>query len=52
MSKHETWRKRKYWEKVGGLLIEEFVAVRGSKTQGRRPIDGLIILGEETRIHT
>lgn len=51
MSKHETWRTRKYWESVGGLLIEEFVAVKRTKTNGRRPIDGLIVLGEETKIH-
>jgi hypothetical protein len=51
MSKHETWRTRLYWEKVGGLLIEEFIAVRGSKNQGRRPIDGLIVLNEKKAIH-
>lgn len=51
MSKHETWRTRKYWEGIGGLLIEEFVAVKGTKEQGRRPVDGLIVLGEETKIH-
>lgn len=52
MSKHETWRTRKYWESVGGLLIEEFVAVRRSKNQGQRLIDGVIILGEKTSIAT
>ena len=46
MSKHETWRTRMYWESVGGLLIEEFIAVKGTKLQGRRPVDGLIVLGE------
>lgn len=51
MSKHETWRTRLYWESVGGLLIEEFIAVSGSKEQGVRPVDGLIVLGEETKIH-
>ena len=51
MSKHETWRTRMYWESVGGLLIEEFVAVRGTKDQGIRPVDGVIVLGEEKRIH-
>ena len=51
MSKHETWRTRLYWESVGGLLIEEFIAVSGSKEQGIRPVDGLIVLGEETKIH-
>ena len=51
MSKHETWRTRRYWNKVGGLLIEEFVAVKGGKDIGRRPVDGVIVLGEETKIH-
>ena len=51
MSKHETWRTRKYWEQTGGLLIEEFIAVPGTKNQGRRPIDGLIVLNEGTAIH-
>jgi hypothetical protein len=51
MSKHETWRTRKYWEQTGGLLIEEFVAVSGTKTYGRRPIDGLIVLNEDKAIH-
>lgn len=51
MSKHETWRTRKYWEQVGGLLIEEFIAVSGSEHQGRRPIDGLIVLNEGKSIH-
>ncbi len=50
MSKHETWRTRKYWSQIGGLLIEEFVAVEGNRFQGKRLIDGLIILNEETRI--
>lgn len=51
MSKHETWRTRTYWDKVGGLLIEEFIAVRGNKSQGRRIIDGLIILNEKKGTH-
>lgn len=50
MSKHETWRTRKYWESVGGLLIEEFVAVNRTKDQGKRSLDGVIVLGESTRI--
>ena len=51
MSKHETWRTKLYWESVGGLLIEEFMSVKGNKDQGKRPVDGLIVLGEKTRIH-
>lgn len=51
MSLHETWRTRKYWENVGGLLIEEFIAVEGTREQGRRPLDGLIVLGEKKEIY-
>lgn len=51
MSKHETWRTRQYWNEIGGLLIEEFVAVKGNKTTGRRPIDGVIVLNKEKAIH-
>jgi hypothetical protein len=52
MSLHETWRTRKYWESIGGLLIEEFVAVKGGKNQGRRPLDAVIVLGEKNEIHS
>ena len=51
MSKHETWRTRQYWNRVGGTLIEEFIAVKGSKQQGKRPLDAVIILGEKKEIH-
>ena len=51
MSKHETWRTKLYWESVGGLLIEEFMSVKGNKDQGKRPVDGLIVLGEKTGIY-
>ena len=51
MSKHETWRTRKYWQSIGGLLIEEFVISQPKKEQAYRAVDGLIVLGEETRIH-
>jgi hypothetical protein len=49
MSRNETWRTRKYWESVGGLLIEEFCAIHGclDGTIGKRLIDGIIVLGEE-----
>ena len=49
MSLHETWRTRMYWKTIGGLLIEEFVAVDGNKEQGRRPIDGIIVLDRTIR---
>lgn len=51
MSLHETWRTEMYWNTLGGLLIEEFVAVDGNSEQGRRPIDGIIVLGEKKAIH-
>ena len=54
MSKHESWRTRKYWETVGGLLVEEFLAIPMSKdkTIGKRLIDGVIVLGEENSIQS
>ena len=51
MSKHETWRTKLYWKSIGGLLIEEFIPVEGNKDQGKRAVDGLIVLGEKTGIH-
>jgi len=51
MSQKETWRTRKYWSQTGGLLIEEFLAVKGTKTSGRRPLDAVIVLNEESSIH-
>ena len=51
MPHHETWRTRKYWQSVGGLLIEEFMAVRPGKNHSRRVLDGVIVLGEPIRIH-
>jgi hypothetical protein len=50
MSKHETPLTRKSWKSVGGTPIEDFSAVISSKTNGRRLMDGIIILNEETRI--
>jgi len=54
MSKHETWRTRKYWKDIGGLLIEEFQAIpRNTKENvGRRLIDGVIVLGVENKIQS
>ena len=50
MSKKETWRLKQYWQQTGGLLIEEFmmVAKKPDGSVGRRLLDGLIVLGEET----
>jgi hypothetical protein len=41
---------RWYWQQVGGTLIEEFCAVRRSKSCEVRRIDGVIIKGGEFRI--
>ena len=52
MSKNETWRTRKYWSSVGGLLIEEFHAIRSDVPNNisKRAIDGVIVLGEVNAI--
>ncbi len=43
MSKHETPMIRRYWASVGGTLIEEFLAVPGSRDVGKRLLDAVII---------
>lgn len=48
MSKRETPMTLWYWQQTGGILIEEFLVVSRSPTNGPRLLDGLIILGEET----
>ena len=50
MSKHETHLTRRYWETVGGTLIEEFPAVYRTKENAQRLLDGVVILGEKTEI--
>lgn len=50
MSKLETPLTRRYWQSVGGLLIEEYLLVESSHDRGPRRLDGLIVLGEPTRI--
>lgn len=50
MSKHETPLTRMYWEKVGGTLIEEFLAVKRTATNAQRLIDGLIVLNGQKKI--
>ena len=49
MSKLETPMTILFWHQVGGLLIEEFVAVRRTASQGQRLIDAVIVLGEKKR---
>ncbi len=46
MSKKETPMTLWYWNKIGGQLIEEFMAVSKSPRSERRLIDGVIIIGE------
>lgn len=52
MSKSPNRRIRKYWEKVGGLLIEDYQIKPKKKNTTRRVIDAIIVLGEEHRIWT
>ena len=44
MSKRETPLTRRYWQEIGGTLIEEFPAGRRGPNQGRRLLDGVVIL--------
>ena len=50
MSKHETPLTLRYWDEVGGTLVEEFPAVLRGSCNAQRLIDGVIILGESKRI--
>ena len=50
MSKRETPLTRKYWQSIGGTLIEEFPAVTRGNSNSRRLLDGVVILGGENRI--
>jgi ribosomal protein L14 len=43
MSKHETPMILWYWQKVGGILIEEFMVVPRTSGSSRRLVDGVII---------
>jgi hypothetical protein len=43
MSKHETPMTHWFWQQVGGTLIEEFCAVRGSSSCGQRLLDAVIV---------
>ena len=51
MSKRETWRTKRYWDSVGGLLIEEFQAIKPNQKEGigKRHLDGIIVLGEKKK---
>ena len=50
MSKKETPLTRRYWQSVGGALIEEFPAVLRAQSSAQRLLDGVIVLGESTSI--
>ena len=50
MSKHETPMTRRYWERVRGTLLEEYLIVRSSPGVGRRMIDAVIIEDGDHRI--
>ena len=51
MSKLETPMTRRYWQRVGGTLIEEYLIVPRAPGVGRRLLDAVIILdGERRRI--
>lgn len=41
---------RWYWQQVGGTLIEEFIAVKGTSDCGVRVLDGVIIKDGDLRI--
>ena len=49
MSKLETPMIRRYWNAVGGTLVEEFPVVRRSATCARRLVDAIILPQGEHR---
>ena len=50
MSKKETPLTRAYWRRIGGTLVEEFLVVEKSPTNGARLVDAIILPNEEDRI--
>lgn len=50
MSKLETPMTRRYWERVGGTLLEEYLVVPSSPGVGWRRVDGVIIVDGDHRI--
>jgi hypothetical protein len=50
MSKRETPMTQRYWERVRGTLLEEYLIVRSSPGVGRRMIDAVIIEDGDHRI--
>ena len=50
MSKLETPMTRRYWKRVGGTLLEEFLVVPRGPGVGPRWLDGVIIMDGDHRI--
>ena len=50
MSKRETPMTRRYWERVRGTLLEEYLIVPSGPGVGRRMIDAVIIVNGDHRI--
>lgn len=50
LSLHETPLTRKYWQQIGGTLVEEFPIIMGTKYNGRRVVDAIILPDEEFTI--
>ena len=50
MSKLETHLTRRYWESIGGTLVEEYPAVRRGAKNAQRLMDGVIILDAPNQI--
>lgn len=48
MSKNETPMLRQFWQQVGGILIQEYMAVKKTPTCGKRLIDGIILPNAKT----
>ena len=50
MSKHETPMTRRYWERVGGTLLEEYLVVPRRPGVGQRLVDAVIVVDGAHRI--
>ena len=50
MSQLETPMTRRYWERVGGTLVEEYLVVPPGRGFGMRMVDAVIIVGGDQRI--
>jgi hypothetical protein len=50
MTKLETPMTRRYWKRVGGTLLEEYLVVPRGPGVGRRLVDAVIVLDGENRI--